>query len=97
MFAEMILGDPRAEPARQGVFLVRGSKGAGPRCRGTRWLQSGESREFVGGRSHLGTQAVENRERRFFRARGKIACGAYAGWTALFAGAGRYEFARFLH
>ena len=97
MFAEMILGNSSAEQAREGVFLIRGSKGAEPRCRGTCWLQSGESREFVGGRGHLGTQTVKNRERRFFGARGKIARGTYAGGAALFAGTSGNEFAGFLY
>jgi len=89
MFTEMILGNTRAEQAREGVFLVWGAKVCGPRRHGARGFQSGESREFVGGGSHLGTQAVENRERRFSRPRGKIARGAYAGWAALFAATGR--------
>jgi hypothetical protein len=78
MFAKMILGDSRAEETRDGVFFVWGGKGCEPRRHGARGFQSGESREFVGGRSHLGTQAVENRERRFLGTRGKITCGAYA-------------------
>src|SRR6266849_3018200 len=68
-FTEMILGDSRAEETREGVFFVWGTKGCGPRRQRARGFQGGESREFVGGRSHLGTQAVENRERRFFSAR----------------------------
>ena len=89
MFAEMILGNSSVEQAREGVFLVGGAKDGRPRRHGARGFQSGKSREFVGGRSHLGTQTVENRERRFLGARGKIARGAYAGWAALFAATGR--------
>jgi len=89
MFTEMILGNTRAEQAREGVFLVWGSKGGGPRRHGARGFQSGESREFVGDRSHLGTQVVENREGRFFCARGKITCGAHTRWATLFAATGR--------
>ena len=89
MFAEMILSDPRAEETREGVFLVRGTKGCGPRRRGARGFQSRESRKFVGGRGHLSTQAVENRERRFLGARGKITSGTYARGAALFAATGR--------
>ena len=89
MFAEMIPSDPRAKEMREGVFLVWRAKGCGPRRHGARGSQSGESREFVGSGSHLGTQTVENRERCFFGARGKITCGAYTGWAALFAATGR--------
>ena len=89
MFAEVILSYARAEEARENVFLVRGTKSSRSRYCGARGFQGGEPRKFVGGRGHLSTQAVENRERRFLCPQGKITCGPYAGWAALLAVTGR--------
>src|SRR5229473_8384272 len=93
----MISGNASAEEPAERVCLVGRSNGGGARGDWARGLQRGESREFVGGGRHLGTQPVQDGEGGFFCARGEIAGGADAGRAALFAGTGGDEFARFLH
>src|SRR6266446_1925841 len=59
--------------------------------------ERGEAGKFIGGRSHLRTQAVENGKSGFFGARRKIARRAHTGRAALVALACGNELARFLH
>src|SRR5216684_3489314 len=60
-------------------------------------LECGEAGKFIGGRSHLRTQAVENGKSGFFGARREIARRAHTGRAALLALACGNELARFLH
>src|SRR5260370_35119891 len=93
----MIFGNARAEEPAERVCFVGRSNGGGSRGDWPCGLQRGESREFVGGGGHLGTQPVEDGEGGFFCARGEIAGRADAGGTALFAGTGGNEVWGFLH
>src|SRR5260370_1377966 len=93
----MIFGNARAEEPAERVCFVGRSNGGGSRGDWPCGLQRGESREFVGGGGHLGTQPVEDGEGGFFCARGEIAGGGDAGRAALFAGTGGGEVARFLY
>src|ERR1700687_5946043 len=92
----MIPGNAGAGEPPERVCFVGHSNGGGARGDWARGLQRGEPRKFIGSRSHLGTQPVEDGEGGFFGARGEIAGGAYAGRAALFALTSGDEFAGFL-
>src|SRR5258708_37944196 len=91
----MIFGNARAEEPAERVCFVGRSNGGGARGDWPGGLQRGESREFVGGGGHLGTQPVEDGKGGLFCARGDIALRVDSGRAALFAGTGRAVFARF--
>src|SRR5260370_38682146 len=93
----MIFGNARAEEPAERVCFVGRSNGGGSRGDWPCGLQRGESREFVGGGGHLGTQPVEAGGGGFFCARGEIAGGADPGRAALCPGPGGAVFGRFLH
>src|SRR5882762_5334407 len=97
VLAEMIPGNAGAEEPAERIRFVGRSNGGGARGDWPCGLQRGEPRKFIGSRSHLGTQPVEDGEGGFFRARRAITGGAYAGRAALFALTGGDEFAGFLH
>src|SRR5260370_26338908 len=90
----MISGNASAEEAAERVCFVGRSNGGGARGAWACGLPRGESREFVGGGGHLGTQPVEDGEGGFFFARGAIARGAAAGKARLLAGTGGDVFLR---
>src|SRR4029077_19555976 len=66
MFAETVARHACAEELSDGIFFVRCAQCGRLRRNRTRWLQRQEPRKFIGGRGHLSTQPLENRERGFF-------------------------------